>query len=379
MDPFLISKLFLIPEPPLAPEAIQKAYRGLAPSLQGSRVPWQFACPDKAYRAITGHVQDYHREVASLDTSYLQKVWEPTSWVFDQLRPAKINLGAFERFSELDKTGHTGTFKPDSDGFARVVEYDRVTTVTGRLHTVAGPALLHLPKIYRGLLESRWKDEGGLVVALDYKCLEPRVARVARELLCGGLPEEGSKGCNPDIYSDFNSDLPREVVKKAVISQLYGIGLDALNQQLLPFGLSQSEIEDLISSAREFFGLDLLQEKLKIEWETSNRRFITNFYGRRIATETRHTLVNHYIQSTAADISFLGFTNVIRYLEEQGRLHDTVFPLFFNHDAVVLDCHPNSLNGLFALAKVGSVEIEGFPETRFFMAIDKNFTIPNHK
>jgi hypothetical protein len=103
-----------------------------------------------------------------------------------------------------------------------------------------------------------------------------------------------------------------------------------------------------------------------------DRKYITNFYGRRVKTETAHTLINHYIQSTAVDVAMLGFKNLLEYVEQLGRLEDIV-PLFVLHDALILDINPNAFSLINGLAKVGGTDIKGLENTTFFMSVDKGF------
>ena len=364
MESNIISQLYLLPSPRLAPETHQKAFKGLSARLQGNAVPWELTVPEKAYRAIKNDQEGYAAEVQNLDLSYVHQIYEPTNQVFEFLQPAKINTEKYNQYINLDTTSHAESFVPNEEGYARPVEYDRLSTITGRLKTVSGPRILLLPKIYRGVMESRWGTKGK-IVSLDYSSLEPRTL----------LAVSGRQPIERDIYTHIKNNLfeninniNRATVKKIVLSELYGAGLESIKEKL-------PDVQDvawIVNEIRNYFGIEKLKEKLYSEWVSSGQRYITNFYGRRVKTENTHTLINHYIQSTAVDISLQGFLNILQFLKEMDRLLDIV-PLFILHDAIILDINENAFTLLNALCKIGSADIKNLLETKFYMSIDNEF------
>lgn len=364
----LISQLYLVKQPQQAPERFIRAYKGLSSRLQGSAVPWNLTLPEKLYKAIERDKERFDTELNNLNLGYLQDVYIPTQKVFDYLQPAKINTERYHQYVQLDQTGHIQSFKPNQDGYANVVEYDRISNITGRFKTVSGPMLLHLPKIYRSVLESRWKDNGA-VVSLDYKSLEPRVLLATS----GTQPKEGIE---KDIYDSVrlslfqdNPEVDRDVVKKIVLSELYGAGIETLRQRLP----NVRDLEAVVGQIADWFGLEALRSKLFEQWKQTSNKYIDNFYGRRVKTETSHTLVNHYVQSTAVDVAMLGFLNILQYVEELGKQQDIV-PIFILHDALILDIHENCFSLINGLCKLGSVDIRNLETTTFYMSTDKGFS-----
>lgn len=364
----LISQLYLVKQPQQAPERFIRAYKGLSSRLQGSAVPWNLTLPEKLYKAIERDKERFDTELNNLNLGYLQDVYIPTQKVFDYLQPAKINVERYQQYSQLDATGHIQSFKPDQDGYANVVEYDRVSNITGRFKTVSGPMLLHLPKIYRSVLESRWKDNGA-VISLDYKSLEPRVLLATS----GTQPKEE---IDKDIYESVrtslfqdNPEVDRDVVKKIVLSELYGAGIETLRQRLP----NVRDLEAVVGQIADWFGLEALRSKLFEQWKQTNNKYIDNFYGRRVKTETSHTLVNHYVQSTAVDVAMLGFLNILQYVEELEK-QEHIIPIFILHDALILDIHENSFSLINGLCKLGSVDIRNLETTTFYMSTDKGFS-----
>ena len=366
MESNIISQLYLLPSPRLAPETHQKAFKGLSARLQGNAVPWELAVPERAYRAIKKDQEAYAAELQNLDLSYVHQIYEPTNQVFDFLQPAKINTEKYNQYIQLDTTSHAESFAPNEEGYARPVEYDRLSTLTGRLKTISGPRLLLLPKIYRGVMESRWGTKGK-IISLDYSSLEPRTLLAA----CGGQPIERDVYSNikDNLFKDINN-INRTTVKKVVLSELYGAGLDSIKEKL-------PDVQDVawvVNEIRNYFGIEKLKQKLYSEWISSGQRYITNFYGRRVKTENTHTLINHYVQSTAVDISLQGFLNILQFIKDMDRLSD-IIPLFILHDAVILDVNENAFTLLNALCKVGSTDIKDLSDTKFYMSIDKDFAL----
>lgn len=364
----LVSQLYLVKQPQQAPERFIRAYKGLSPRLQGSGVPWHLTLPEKLCRAIENDQERFKQELNNLDLSYLENVYVPTEKVFEYIQPAKINVEIYHQYSQLDSTGHIQSFKPNVDGYAQTVEYDRVSNVTGRFKTVSGPMLLHLPKVYRSVLESRWKNKGA-IVSLDYKSLEPRVLLSTS----GTQPREEIQR---DIYDAVmlslfqdNPEVDRDAVKKIVLSELYGAGIESLRQRIP----NVRDLESVVGEISEWFGLEGLRAKLYEQWKETGFRYITNFYGRRVKTETAHTLVNHYVQSTAVDVAMLGFLNILQYVEELDN-QEYIVPIFILHDALILDIHENCFSLINGLCKLGSVDIKNLESTTFYMSSDKGFS-----
>ena len=364
MDSNTLSSLYLLPKPNLAPENYLKAFKSISPRFQGSSVPWELAVPEKAYKAIKNDKEAYEKEIKELDLGYYYNIFIPTNEIFNFLKQSKIDKEKFSEYVKNDLAGHVETFKPDAESFSSAVEYDRLATVTGRLKTVSGPKILHLQKKFRNMIESRWKN--GKIIALDYKSLEPRVL-----LSVSGTQPDIEK----DIYTQIKDQLfksydsiTRDVVKKIILAELYGAGNEYIRNQL-------SEIRDIewvINQIRIFFGLEKVKDTLYKEWIKTDKKYVTNLYGRRIKTENSHTLINHYVQSTAVDVSLLGFLNIINFIKEIDHLND-IIPLFILHDAIILDVNENALNLLPALCKVGATDIKKLENNIFYMSIDKEF------
>jgi hypothetical protein len=234
------------------------------------------------------------------------------------------------------------TFEPGPDGLAKIPVYDRLGTVTGRMTVTSGPNILTLKKEYRGILESLY-GRNGCVAMLDFSGLEARVL----------LYEAGGKCEAPDVYEEFAKKLgrKRDDVKGAIISELFGIGKQALEQSLEIRG---EELDKFLGKIKELFKTKELLKCVKAGFV--DKGYVTNKFGRRIEiTEPlNHIMVNYYAQSTGADVVLLGFSQVVKSLAKKA---PGIRPLFLLHDALFLDV-PNV--EMHVLKEITSVKVHGY-------------------
>ena len=135
----------------------------------------------------------------------------------NNLEVSKIDGLAYLAIKEIEKnetiSSILNTFKPFK-GFTNKIKYNRFGTVTGRLTVKSGPNILILPKRCRKILKSRW-DNNGEVLSIDFISLEPRLARKLTSIDTG-------LDVYQDIMNNVSFEIDRSVIKKAIISVLYG-------------------------------------------------------------------------------------------------------------------------------------------------------------
>jgi len=215
------------------------------------------------------------------------------------------------------------------------VSYEENSTLTGRLiNKPDTPSVLTLPRKYRTIFKSKWSHEGTLMM-VDFSSLEPRIAKKLT-----------SKENYKDIYEEINNlsgeTLDRSVIKRAVISTLYGSTTSLDN-------ISKEKTESLMNLCKEFFNyqkiLDLACNDFKEE------KFRLNYFGRPIwnlLEEKPHTVLNNFIQSTAVDVALEGFSNLINNVDI-----NVCRPIFIIHDAIVFDVHNSYKSKLVNIVEEG--------------------------
>lgn len=328
------------------------------------------------YLALPSHI--YNKEIESFSAkvqAFLNQVNEDyfnaqreISFFLSQLKPAYIDTDKFEECffdeSNLGQRATLNTFRPSSKGFAPKVLYTNASTKTGRLRTVFGPDILHLRKDLRSIISSRHGDDGSIIY-LDYKSLEPRT------LLAINCMKKGVvKDISGDVYSHFlnelNLELPREAVKISLLSNLYGQSKDKTAQTIKKW---VSDPQGFLDEIDHFFQIAKTKEFLKDEYENNNCGFIRNFFGRPLYSETSFTLLNYYIQSTAADVALMGFSNIFNKIKDIKML-DVFTPLFILHDAMIIDMHNDVERHLQKICKLGE-KIKGFEKFKFDLECSK--------
>ena len=192
--------------------------------------------------------------------------------------------------------------------------------------------------IIRDLITSEY--DGGEIIQLDFVSLEPRVAR----FISGNVPEM-------DVYSSISKELfqgmlSRDQAKLAVLCALYGASARRL-QNMLGNDLNSVQV---IQGVKKYFGVAKLTNQLTYALKDTGH--MTNLFGRKLVPDRldENVLVNHYIQSTSADVALLGFQNVMNELQDMGT---SIKPLFVIHDALILDVSPSCSSKLRALAAKG--------------------------
>lgn len=297
----------------------------------GSQVPWSQVMPSTEYKSFVKNiVKSIIGTIDTLPQDYYRNVWCPAGQLLMSLKAPRVDssfyrdlVGSIERDS-----GALETFRPGPGGFLSPVVYDRFATRTGRLTVSAGPNILTLKKEYRKLLKSNFSD--GVICSLDFSALEARII----------LAESGTVPVTDDLYGSlaqrlFQGKISREIVKVAVISELYGSSKHALGGRL---GLAGRKLDEFVETIHGYFKISDLRKRLKDEFIKTGK--IRNRHGRLLDLDDPqdHLFVNTYAQSTGVDVSLLGFKAVMDKLGTDG-----IRPLFVLHDALILDVREDRL------------------------------------
>jgi hypothetical protein len=329
------------------------AFDHLAP---GQPIRWRHAIPKREFDAYIASLLQASRDALGHEClGYYERVTIKARAALKGLERAHVDADQLRAYLsiETNPTNRSAleSLMPRSDGLASSIQYCQTATVTGRLTVASGPRILTLPKRCRNVIKSRYPD--GKVVSIDYRSLEPRIAlfAVGRDAPDDIYDAIGSLGSIPD----------RKTAKIITISLLYGAADGTIGRLS---GLRNGELRDAISAVSEFFSISTLFDALLEQARDGDT--IRNGYGRCVRATDRRKLVNYYCQSTATDAALLGFARGIDLIRQRSWV---MHPLFFIHDAMTLDVHPDFVEYIDEIRS----ECEGVPgyERRFPMTIEE--------
>jgi len=340
-------------EVPIAPP--EKWKRSMSLLISGSVPPWSQVMPSTAYKSFVKNlIKSIAETIGDLPKDYYRSTWCPGGQLLCGLKAARVDSAIYKDIAtEIERdSGAFETFRPGPGGFLQPVVYDRFATRTGRLTVTSGPNILTLKKSYRRMLKSTFSD--GAICSLDFAALEARIILAAAD----------KSSAAPDLYGElaeklFDGRIDREVVKTAVISELYGASKSTLASRL---GIGGHKLAEFVTMIRSYFGVADLRKRLKDEFIQFGK--VRNEHGRFLDLDDPqdHLFVNTYAQSTGVDVSLLGFKAVMDRLGTDG-----VRPLFVLHDALILDVRNDRLSDV---ESVSSVAVPGY-DTEFPLKFEK--------
>jgi len=214
-------------------------------------------------------------------------------------------------------------FKPDERGYCPEFKYSLSKSVTGRMTITDGPNVLTMKKSDRDIFKSRYSD--GVIVEVDIVSAEPRVA-----LSLFGKSIDG------DVYKNLldRADLKisRPEAKIATLSALYGASHHTIKSKISDTSRS-AEILDLV---KDYFGVSHIEKMIKDQF--NDKGYVKNTHGRKIFTDPPS--LNHFIQSSAVDVSFDIFDALLGKIKEKDI---EAVPVFLIHDAIGIDIRKEQL------------------------------------
>ena len=319
------------------PSPVPPEYACSMSGLSRGQVPWPLVIPPAVLgehaRAVASSVED------SLDMlGDYAEVLAASRNILCALQPSKIDVPALRSCENSTFNGPLESFEPGPDFMCEPPVYSHATA-TGRLTVKRGPKILTLHRDHRRILASRFSS--GKMMQVDFVSLEPRVLRL---LKTGSAPK--------DLYSDISERIgggsARRQVKLAVLRCLYGSSSAGIADEIGDGG------SRLVKEVEDYFGLKALQARLLAELKSSGT--IKNHWGRPLREATNgHLLVSHFTQSTAVDVSLMGFGALFDRIKEEDL--DAV-PCFVLHDALLLDVSHQHMQRIQAIADDG-IDIDG--------------------
>lgn len=283
--------------------------------------PWAQALPSHVFKSW---LQKFTRELLELRDqwadSYYGREFQVQQRLLQRLQQPFVDGLVIKKIDD----DRVRAFDPDASGLAPKSTYNIWSSVTGRMSIDTGPNILTLDKKYRRIFKSRHPD--GEIVQIDFSSLEPNTCLAMQGKVFDG-----------DAYkwaaSQIEINVPREILKVAVMSALYGMSPSN-------FAKKFSDIPDaneLLFQVRDAFGVDKLNKHYREQLDAVGH--ITNHFGRIIKCDKTSPLLAHAVQSTAVDVVCQGFTTLLDEFESDGI--DAV-PLYLIHDALMLDVTHNA-------------------------------------
>jgi len=322
-------RLLEIQCPSIISENQKKAFLELGVEING--VPSIMIQRPEDFKENLKKVTEWASEVYDIldEYSYL-KTFKKEQKLLRGMSEAVFDSISFNRWlldNKIDKKVKK-SFSTNRHGYLERVVYNNYSTRTGRIVTESGPQLLTTQKEIRGFLKSRYK--GGKIIQFDFISLEPRVA----------LSSAGNNS-QKDIYEMFNENyfsnsLERSQIKKLVLCALYGAGVRTL-KKILPPGIKPFEAVNHIKNSMNFN--DIVSVKKQ---ELEKKSFISNIFGRSIipSSDRDSIIFNNWVQSSAVDVSLIGFQNLIEELRSENLNFE---PIFLIHDALIIDASPDMI------------------------------------
>jgi hypothetical protein len=326
-----------------APFVIPSAWKTSMRQLLGNRydersVPWSKVVPNELYVSILKKfVVNLLKVIPTLDVDYYRKTYRKGNELLRSLQRASIDASAIDSVM-IDANDAVKrsleTFRP-VDGLVPAVEYNRLSTKTGRLTVASGPNVLTLRREHRGLLRSSFSP--GAIAYIDFVSLEARALLSTVRRHCYVR----------DIYTwlkdvEFGGRYERSTMKLAVLSTLFGASQASLERAL------GSNAVDIIDAIKRRFDIEALNEKLSGELSMNGK--IRNFYGRAVIPDNPKDVINHYVQSTGVDVALLGFNEFVKKMSLK---NVELKPLFVLHDALIVDVGKSAMNELKRVAREG--------------------------
>jgi len=336
----------------MIPESHVKTFTELYPDGYDFQIPWRWILGEKKYTDLLQNVAENAKlSICALEASGYHKTYKKIRKFLTELRRPIVDVDKLAKYIHQNDKGMTvetslRSFAP-IESLAPSIKYDLVGTATGRLTVKKGPKILTLPARYRDIIKA---EDGCDIVQIDLVSAEPRTA-----LYVSGNTAEG------DVYNQISKDLgfdfPRDVIKVASLSALYGAGLNSLTNLLG----SKFKAKRVVDNLKSHFKVN--QVTTKLAQEMKDRDYITNLFGRRLATRTDEIqkVYSHFMQSTTSDAALSMFSDFCKSALDV----DSNFKSFYViHDALVCQVSKSKRQELQSMSRILHLDDVGDYETK---------------
>lgn len=259
-------------------------------NLNCDAIKWEMLLSEKNKKEYMNYLKTEINNLIEYDTGYFDAAFLCRKKLLDEIKPLK----AFD----------LPVYKHDS--------------ATGRSRIVSGTNYMTLAKEKRKKLES---TNGMRVFEIDFTSCEPYFYLTIINKI---------KKSNIDIYekikNDLSLNLERAVLKRCVISIMYGAGYPTIKRLSK---MKKSDYEKMI----DYFNIESFSNSLKKE--LSEIGYIKNRYGRPVVVKNERSILNYYVQSSAADFCYIAFQDFIS--KNQINFHAII------HDAIICSSSNNEI------------------------------------
>jgi hypothetical protein len=261
--------------------------------------------------------------------------WLKVRSFLDSLSPVRVDVNTWREISKSTPAISGARYQIGPSGSLGRSRFTTAGTSTGRLTVTEGPNFLVAPTEVRRAFVPAKQD--ATVVYVDFTSMEPRTL----------LATTGQQAPPGDVYADI-ADVcgiqTRAAAKQATICALYGSSEHALAKTVGGLRQARSAIEKVA----QYF------KKEEVVSRLSPAVPPRNYFGRPLygAVNNERLLLNHYTQSTAAELS-------IRLFADLCEKFPTVRPTLVIHDALVVEV-PNDVREEF-LSAASSLTFLGQP------------------
>jgi hypothetical protein len=305
-------------------QLIPEKYQNISKNFVSSSYAAPLLMPRSELKSSLSKAEKFMRETIldEKNKDYL-KNWVKIDSFLKQMKRVKIDESQLKTLISQKSDLNPKTFlsfMPQNDGLANPVSYDTSASVTGRLTVLKGPQILTTDHTVRSLFKSVY--DGGKIYSVDFVSIEPRIAMIL-----------GNKSTQNDVYQDLLEEFPdltRDQAKLITLTAMFGGSELKVAETIGNLQLAKKAI----SFVRYNFGIDDLEKRLDNE---ANCGMIRNVLGRplREATKNKRIRTNHFLQSSAAEVAILLFSELCEKFSKGVR------PMFVIVDALIVDVSPD--------------------------------------
>jgi hypothetical protein len=301
-------------------------------SIYGDEINWLRALGKAKFaQKISEYLNRTKLEILSKDKRNYLSVIRSGRKILGRLDRISVDENSLRKKLLEKDTTTLRSLIPTKDGLCETVRYSHESQ-TGRMTVKEGPRVLLLSKEDRKLFRANNPDN--VLCQVDFVSLEPRVAY----LLCN---ESAPKDIYTFMGEKIGENISRAQLKIATISSLYG---------------STKSDPRVSKKINNFFSLETISKKYLQDEE------MYNLYGRPLAPENEYVRLSHFVQSTAVDVSLLGFSKFADSYD--------IIPYFMIHDSLVFECSRETYKNL---KNTNDLFLDVEPLGRFYLEFSEFF------